>query len=1211
MKSKIYILIVGVVALLISATNISAQTFNGNTVNTAGNSAIPSTGTGGCAAAPQTTGGTIFNNTVAGLPANIYLQEVRVNFTHTFDGDIDMYLVAPNGQILELSSDNGGGGDNFTNTVFRDGVATSITAGAAPFTGTFRPEGSLTASACGTTITPNVTTLAGFTLSQNGVWQLVIKDDAGGDLGAMLNWSLVFTACLVNCPGNISVPNTPGQCNAVVNYPAPVSVGVCGNITTMPASGTVFPVGTTTVTAYSNACATIYAVNATNNLISFATATPGTIIADVAITGLVAGDLIKGIDFRPATSQLYGFGVNGAVAHLYTINTSTGVATQVGGNIAIIDGGGFAGYGFDFNPVVDRIRVVSNNGENFRLNPINGAVAGVDAAINPIGATVTSSAYTNNFAGATQTTLYGFDIANEQLVIQGSINGTPISPNTGTVTNVGPLGFDFGNANGFDISQCTGVAYAINNNNLYTINLATGAATLVGAVLSVPEINGMAISPASSGTVSCTFTVTVNDTQAPTITNCPGDITVTAAAGQCSAVVTFPAATASDNCSATVSSSPASGSVFPAGITTVIQTATDPSGNTATCSFTVTVIETTPPTITCPAPVTVSNTPGLCSGIATFGAPVTADNCTQPVSNFSQTWTQTGQRGAFFDITNIGTNPIVITSINPAMWGAAAITDLFTVYFTTSASTYQGNQTTAGAWTLNSTATVNFPGGANPVQVSVPLTTPLTLAAGQSKGVYIVGTQSFGGGPVAYLSSTGVPAYTGPQSFQNGSLRFSGGVGSSGLFTGIFGTGLPGNVRLFYGSVAYAPGYTQTAGLPSGSAFPVGTTVNTFTTTDPSGNTAQCSFNVIVNDTQAPTVTCPANVTRTTDVGVCTATFAPANPTAADNCAVTVQTWALTGATVASSPATGINTVGSRAFNLGVTTVTYTVRDAAGNTGTCSFTVTITDALLPTIGTQPANRTVCVGTTATFTVVATTAPTAGGPLAYQWQQWNGSSWVNIAGATAASYSVANPTQSMNTNTFRVNVTGLCSTVPSAAATLFVNPLPTISLTSSNAAVLLPGQTTSIVANVSPTGGTFAWLKNGAPRVPTVTTGTLSNLTVDDAGTYRATYTDLNGCVATSGDLVISAEVTDRLFVAPNPNFGQFWVRYYNQTGEPLTVIVFDSKGRRVHQQQSATTLAYTRIDVDMGVQAAGVYTVELRGTGGRVLGRKQMIVAAK
>jgi hypothetical protein len=114
--------------------------------------------------------------------------------------------------------------------------------------------------------------------------------------------------------------------------------------------------------------------------------------------------------------------------------------------------------------------------------------------------------------------------------------------------------------------------------------------------------------------------------------------------------------------------------------------------------------------------------------------------------------------------------------------------------------------------------------------------------------------------------------------------------------------------------------------------------------------------------------------------------------------------------------------------------------------------------------------------------------------------------------------------------------------------------------------------------------------------------------VDDAGTYRTTYTDPNGCVSVSGDLVISAEVSDKLFVAPNPNYGQFWVRYYNQTGEALTVVVFDSKGRRVHQQQSSTGIAYTRIDVDMGLQAAGVYVVEVRGTGGRLLGRKQMIV---
>jgi len=169
-----------------------AQTFNGSAINTAGNSLIPSTGTGGCAVAPQTFGGTLFDATVAGVSAAQGAPSVLLNFTHTFGEDIDMYLRAPNGQLLELSTDNGGAGDNFTNTVFVDSAAQSITAGTSPFTGNFRPEGTLTVNNCGLTITPTVSTLAGFTAGQNGTWQLVILDDAGGDVGAMLNWSLTF-----------------------------------------------------------------------------------------------------------------------------------------------------------------------------------------------------------------------------------------------------------------------------------------------------------------------------------------------------------------------------------------------------------------------------------------------------------------------------------------------------------------------------------------------------------------------------------------------------------------------------------------------------------------------------------------------------------------------------------------------------------------------------------------------------------------------------------------------------------------------------------------------------------------------------------------------------------------------------------------------------------------------------------------------------------
>jgi hypothetical protein len=95
---------------------------------------------------------------------------------------------------------------------------------------------------------------------------------------------------------------------------------------------------------------------------------------------------------------------------------------------------------------------------------------------------------------------------------------------------------------------------------------------------------------------TCSFDVTVNDTQDPTIT-CPGDMTVDAAAGTCAAVVNF-TVTAGDNCSAsTIVSSPPSGSSFPLGTTTVVSTATDATGNSKSCSFTVTVKDAEAPII--------------------------------------------------------------------------------------------------------------------------------------------------------------------------------------------------------------------------------------------------------------------------------------------------------------------------------------------------------------------------------------------------------------------------------------------------------------------------------------------------------------------------------------------------------------------------------------------------------------------------------------
>src|SRR5207244_1727432 len=121
------------------------------------------------------------------------------------------------------------------------------------------------------------------------------------------------------------------------------------------------------------------------------------------------------------------------------------------------------------------------------------------------------------------------------------------------------------------------------------------------------------------------------------------------------------------------------------------------------------------------------------------------------------------------------------------------------------------------------------------------------------------------------------------------------------------------------------PGVTVACAPPSGSTFPTGTTTVTCTATDAAGNTSACSFNVTVNEMEAPTITCPSNVVTNTDAGKCTAVVS-FNPTAADNCP---------GVTAACSPASG------SAFPAVTTTVTCTAIDRAGNTARCSFTVTV------------------------------------------------------------------------------------------------------------------------------------------------------------------------------------------------------------------------------------------------------------------------------
>jgi hypothetical protein len=325
-------------------------------------------------------------------------------------------------------------------------------------------------------------------------------------------------------------------------------------------------------------------------------------------------------------------------------------------------------------------------------------------------------------------------------------------------------------------------------------------------------------------------------------------------------------------------------------------------------------------------------------------------------------------------------------------------------------------------------------------------------------------------------------------------------------------------------------------------------------------------------------------------------------PTITGTPAPTVS-YALTGATTG----TGSGTGSGSAFNIGTTTITVTATNTCG-TVSCSFTIAVADAQLPVINTQPTTRTVCAGQNATFSVTAVTSPNAGGPLSYQWQLWNGSAWVNVGGATASSYTVSGATVAMNTNTFRCVVTGLCTIVNSGAATLFVNPLPTISIAAVTLNALQPTQTTNVVATVNPTGGSFVWTRNGTNIG--VSGPTVGPLTVDDLGTYLAVYTDLNGCQVTSSSLVISALASDNIWIYPNPNSGQFSVRYYNQTGESVTIKVFNALGQVVYQKATATGTPYSLTTITLPATAPnGVYVVKVLGASGKELAAKKIIVS--
>ncbi|MBK9733706.1 MAG: HYR domain-containing protein [Saprospiraceae bacterium] len=446
----------------------------------------------------------------------------------------------------------------------------------------------------------------------------------------------------------------------------------------------------------------------------------------------------------------------------------------------------------------------------------------------------------------------------------------------------------------------------------------------------------------TGATATCQQSVVVNDNQPPVI-SCPINITANTSPGLCASIVNYTAPIGTDNCpgaNTLRTTGLASGSSFPLGITTNTFVVTAANGTTASCSFTVNVLDNQAPSVTCPLAISVNNNPGLCYATnVNLGTLIRSDNCM--VSSFGATlnnvpivpltqfpvgintviWTVTDQSNNTATCTQIVTvtdnqNPTIICPLNlnvNANNGSCFATGVVLGSATTSDNC--GVQTTISR--LNNVVTTNltqYPVGINTVIWTVTDVNGRTATCAQT--VIVTDNQN--------------PTITCPLSITvNANL----------------GVCYASNVNLGTAATADNCGIASTISRFSGAPttpttqYPVGTTNSViWTVTDVNSRTATCVQNVTVIDNQAPSITCPANQTvslnNSCNLVVPSLT---ALPIRMDNCSPTTITQSPTAGTIITS------------FHNQTNMLTYTVTDAAGLTATCAITMTSKDVLGPDI----------------------------------------------------------------------------------------------------------------------------------------------------------------------------------------------------------------------------------------------------------------------
>jgi hypothetical protein len=724
----------------------------------------------------------------------------------------------------------------------------------------------------------------------------------------------------------------------------------------------------------------------------------------------------------------------------------------------------------------------------------------------------------------------------------------------------------------------------IDNSASSGINQASGTSFNKGVTTvsyTVTDING--------NTTSCNFTVTVNDNEVPSVT-CPSNKVVSADAS-CLKSVTGIAPTASDNCGATTISysitgatatsgdNDASGTIFSKGTSTITYTALDGSGNSNTCNFTVTVNDSTKPNLLCMPTQTLSLNVLCTVEVPDFtGLVGVSDNCT---ANANLVITQSPTAGTV--LTGAGTQAIKMYATDQAGNVDSCTFDVIKdnvnppiINCISDQNVYLGsgcNGTLPDYRSMliygdvcngtNGVALTQSPVGGTSISGLGDLTVTFTAYDSNT-------TLTSNCSIVVHKLDNTAPSITCPSNsdvYLNASCTYT--------------------VPDFTGSVSLSDGCYTTPQITV-TQFPTAGTVSSgtgtitvqLTATDNSGNASTCEFTITKLDTIKPTITCPSDITTTTDAGLCTASLSSLGiPVTNDNCGIDFIATNLV----------------SNNFSLGNTNVTWTVTDLSGNSKSCTQVVTVSDQTAPIISVCSPSQTVhasascqgvvpdftsalsasdnCTATpsltitqsplqgsnlslgthtvtitvtdasnnsstcTSSLTIVDTTTQYADAGSAQSLNCASNSATIGTAALVGYSYSwspatglsatnIAQPTASPSSNTiYTVTVTTNNGCVTTDTVSVFIDNTQPLADAGSAATITCAANSPVNIGSAAINGNTYSWSPSSGLNSSSIAEpSALPSATTD----YTVTVTGSNGCTATSN---VTITVDDNLPVA--------------------------------------------------------------------------------